>query len=123
MAELAAQQRRGAPAGSQSEGEADVSLFALREEMNEKWTTIAEQKARTLFNRNPNLMEARHKSTMSHVKLCPRMCNFMLVYGSYGRSDLPKYNKLKKKKKFHYLLLSKSKFRVMHLKISTYKFK
>lgn len=122
MAELAAQQRRGAPAGSQSEGEADVSLFALREEMNEKWTTIAEQKARTLFNRNPNLMEARHKSTMFHVKLCPRMCNFMLVYGSYGRSDLPKYNKLLKKV-FHYLLLSKSKFRVMHLKISTYKFK
>lgn len=53
MAELAAQQRRGAPAGSQSECEADVSLFALREEMNEKWTTMAEQKARTLFNRIP----------------------------------------------------------------------
>lgn len=111
MAELAAQQRRGAPAGSQSEGEADVSLFALREEMNEKWTTIAEQKARTLFNRNPNLMEARHKST-SHVKLCPRMCNFMLVYGSYGRSDLPKYNKLKKKKI--------SLFITVQVKISSY---
>lgn len=80
MAELAAQQRRGAPAGSQSEGEADVSLFTLREEMNEKWTTMAEQKARTLFNK-PQFNGARHKSTMSHVKLCPRMCNFMLVYG------------------------------------------
>lgn len=77
MAELAAQQRRGAPAGSQSEGEADVSLFALREEMNEKWTTIAEQKARTLFNRNTNLMEARHKvqrPTSNSVHACATSC-------------------------------------------------
>lgn len=79
MAELAAQQRRGAPAGSQSEGEADVSLFALRADINEKRATMEEQKARY-----SDSLEAPHEdeSTTSHVKLSPRMCNFMLAMRS-----------------------------------------
>lgn len=35
VAELAAQQRQGAPTGSQSESDPDAPLFALRSEMNE----------------------------------------------------------------------------------------